>query len=208
MRRKRRRLAAHTARQHHRRLHNGTAVRLITIAMRVSIAAEVGRVWSALTDPNELISWDSSLLSAIDPLAGYPSCDRVMRWRYRLKGVQVVLHDRPREIVPLKKLHSTMSMGSLRYEQTYSLASENVDSEAKPMTQLGLKLIAANAVPVLGATIDRFEMRRLATERVDEMMRGIQRWCEKDVSDRTRRVDRSKSPSADGKPSRQTSTSR
>lgn len=165
---------------HHRSLHHGTAVLLITIAMRTSIAAEPERVWRALTDPSELVAWDASMLAAIDPAADYPSCDHTMRWRYLLGGVQLVLNERPREVVPLKKLHSSLTLGSLRLEQTYRLAGEGASSDASQpqTTQLGIKLTAKNAVPVVSGMIDRFEIRRMTTRRVDEMMRSLQRWCE------------------------------
>jgi uncharacterized protein YndB with AHSA1/START domain len=156
---------------------------LITIAMRTSIGATRERIWRALTEPSERVAWDASTLAAVDPTEGYPSSERIMRWRYRLGSVQVVLCERPREVVPTRKLRCSLSIGSLRFEQTYNLASESAASDASgsPSTQLGIKLTAQNTVPVVDGMVDRFEIRDLATQRVDELMRSLQRWCEKDV---------------------------
>ena len=146
--------------------------------MRTAIAAEPQRVWRALTEPEELVGWDPSRLAAIDPPDDYPSEGESMRWRYRLGSVQLVLHELLEEIVPLHRLQSRLSLSSLRFEQTYSLAAETSDRDG-PITQVGLRLSAKNSVPVLGTVVDRFEVRRLAVERVGEAIRSLQQWCEK-----------------------------
>ena len=97
-----------------------------------------------------------------------------MRWRYRLGSVQVVLHDRLREIEPSERLSSTLSVGSLRLEQTYTLSEEQDDPDR---TRLGMKIVATSQVAVIGEVIDRFGVRKLAAERIDETLRSIKRWC-------------------------------
>jgi hypothetical protein len=153
---------------------------LITIAMQTSIAAAPARVWRALTEPNELVEWDASMLAPIDPPADYPSCEATMRWRYLLGGVQLVLCEKPRQVVPLRKLHSSLAMGSLRFEQTYSLARDSASSDASqpPVTRLGIKLVSANAIPVLGGMVDRFDVRRIAAARANDLLSALQQWCE------------------------------
>jgi len=98
-----------------------------------------------------------------------------MRWRYRIGGVQVVMHDRPLEVTSPERLRRILQIGSLRYEQTFQLGSAADDASR---TLLGVKLVASNSVPVIGDVLDRFDVRKFTTEHVDETLRAIQRWCE------------------------------
>ena len=66
----------------------------------------------------------------------------------------------------------------MRFDQTYTLLPERGNNGDPLRTRLGLKIIASNSVPVIGAIVDRFEVRRLATERIDTTLRSISRWCE------------------------------
>ena len=76
-----------------------------------------------------------------------------------------------------------MSLSSLRYDETFSLAAEAGANGSPVVTQLAIKVTASNSVPVLGATVDRFEVRRRALERTEEVMRSLQRWCEADLKE-------------------------
>ena len=154
---------------------------MITIVMSATISAHPHRVWRALTEPSELAAWDERILDPIDIDSSYPFSGQHVRWRYRLGGVQVVMHDRPKEIVPYKRLQSSLQMGSLRYEQTYTLASHDVVDrrDAPPKTHLGMKLVASNSVPLIGGVIDRFEVRRMTVAHIDTTLKSIQAWCER-----------------------------
>jgi hypothetical protein len=66
-------------------------------------------------------------------------------------------------------------MGLFRFDETFSLSNASGDSEH---TQLRLQLIAANSLPVVGGLLDRFSVRRLASEIVDRKLRSLQKWCE------------------------------
>ncbi len=148
---------------------------MITIAMSTVIGAEPDRVWRALTDPSELSSWDERIIAPVDRPQSYPISGQHVRWRYRLGSVQLVMHDRPREIVPMKRLQSHISIGSLRYEQTFTLTPEGTDA---PRTRLSLKLVASNSVPLVGDIVDRHDVRRMSVAHIDESLRSIQKWCE------------------------------
>jgi uncharacterized protein YndB with AHSA1/START domain len=145
---------------------------LITIVMSASIRAEPARVWRAISDATEIIAWDGSRIAAIDDPTGYPVSGREFRWRYRLGGIPSVLNETPREVVEGWRLESRLSTGSLGLEQTFTLQS------AADGTRLAMKLVAANSVTVIGAVVDRFEMRRMASDRVNATLRSLQDWCE------------------------------
>ena len=151
------------------------ALRLITLAMSVRIDAHRERVWRALTVPSELVSWNEQLLSAIDKPDAYPSVGHALRWSYLLGSVQVVMHERPIEIVPPERLCTTLRVGSLRFEQTFTLRCE---ASELPRTRLGMKLVTANSVPVVDDVLDRFDVRKLAADSIDRSLRSVQRWCQ------------------------------
>jgi hypothetical protein len=155
------------------------AIRLITIAMSAVIGAETDRVWRALTEPLELVSWDDRLVAPIEAPLQYPFHGQHVRWRYRLGSVQLVLHERPQAVVPGQRLRSILSLGSMRFDQTYTLLAESSHNGDPSRTRLGLKIVASNSVPVIGSIMDRFEVRRLATERIDTTLRSLSQWCEK-----------------------------
>jgi hypothetical protein len=154
---------------------DGTALAVITIVMSAVINADSRHVWQALTTPSELVRWDERILASIDAPEDYPSNGQHVRWRYKLGGIPLVMHDRPLEIVPLERLRASLAVGSMRFEQTYSL---NLETGSPPRTRLGMKLVASNSVPIIGSVVDRFEVRRMAVDHVDITLRSLQKWCE------------------------------
>jgi uncharacterized protein YndB with AHSA1/START domain len=147
---------------------------LINLVMSVAIDSDRSRVWRALTDTRELLAWDERVLAPVGTAADYPFAGQRIRWRYRLGSVQVVLHEQPREIAEYERLASSLRVGSLRFEQTYTLAQE---SREPARTRLAMKLVTTSSVPVIDDVIDRFDVRKLAAERIDETLRSVQEWC-------------------------------
>ena len=148
--------------------------------MSSAIAAAPQRVWRAITDPEAILAWDEHRLSAVDSTDGYPKANELVRWRYQLGSVPIVMRDRPLDIAPGRKLHSKVTIGPIVYDQTFTLAVEAHEGD-ETMTILGMKLIASNSAAVIGAVIDRFEVRRMTTDRVDTTLRAITKYCEGDA---------------------------
>jgi len=149
--------------------------------MSAAIAALPQRVWRALTDPSECIAWDENRLTVLDSgPGGYPEPGQTMRWHYRLGSVPIVMREEPIEVVPGRKLHSKVTLGSLHFDQTFTLNLEHDPAnEADGVkTLLGMKVVASNSAPVLGAVVDRCEIRRITVDRVDATLRAITKWCE------------------------------
>jgi carbon monoxide dehydrogenase subunit G len=153
---------------------------LITIVMSSAISAPPQRVWRALTDPAECIAWDENRLSALDSMDAYPKPGETMRWRYRMGSIPIVMKERPIEVLIGRKFHSKVSLGTIRFDQTFTLALEHdpAEGEGGAKTLLGMKVVASNSAPVLGAVVDRFEVRRITVDRVDATLRAITKWCE------------------------------
>ena len=152
---------------------------VITTALSAVVGAERARVWRALTEPAEVIRWDGAMLALLEPADGYPRIGQPVRWRCQLGNVPVVLEDRPREVLAGARLRSDVAFGLFRFSQTWSLADEPGEGAAR--TRLSLRLAAASSIPVVGGSVDRFDVRRLAAEYVDAKLRGLQRWCELSV---------------------------
>lgn len=148
---------------------------MISVSMATTVSAARVRVWSALTDPAELVCWDEPLLSLIESVDDYPRAGQKVRWRYKLGTTTVVLRNEILEVVPGERLRSATAMGLFRFDETYSLSTEAGDPAR---TRLQHKLVAANSIPVFGGLLDRFAVRRLAAQIVDSKLRSLQKWCE------------------------------
>jgi uncharacterized protein YndB with AHSA1/START domain len=148
---------------------------LITVAMSKVIRSPRARVWRALVSPDELIRWDARRISLEAPIPEYPAPGRSARWRCWLGSVTVEHCEDPLEVVPAERLRSAVRVGGFEFEETYTLADQ-----ADGATRLSLRLVAKNTVPMLGGELDRFDVRRLSAERVDQTLAHIARWCEAD----------------------------
>jgi uncharacterized protein YndB with AHSA1/START domain len=137
----------------------------------VEIAAPPERVWRALCDPAEVVRWDTGVAEAIDAPADYPQPGQHVRWRYT-NGPFRLLHDRPREVVPNKKLRSMLAVGPLRFDETYTLEPRNGG------TLLTAAMLVWVPVPLLGVAMERAYAGRAAKATVSASLRGIKAWCE------------------------------
>jgi len=134
------------------------------------------RVWRALVSPDELIRWDERRISLEAPIPNHPVPGRPARWRCRLGALSVEHCEDPLEVVPAERLRTAVRLASFEFEETYTLADQPPDA-----TRLSLRLIAKNTLPLLGGELDRFDVRRLSAERVDQTLAQLQRWCEADA---------------------------
>lgn len=157
---------------------------MITIAMARTIRAARPSVWQALCDPRAVADWDAAHgnRGALDAPDDYPRPGQCVRWRYHLGGVPTLLQDRPLEVVPGERLRSVLALGPLSLDQTFTLLPEPPgEAPDGPRTRLALKIAASSAVAVVGVVIDRFEMRRLVTDRVGACLDAIREWCERNA---------------------------
>ena len=151
----------------------GGGERLITVAMSKVIRSPRARVWRALVSPEELIRWDERRISLEEPVPDYPRPGRSARWRCWLGSVSVVHCEDALEVVPAERLRSAVRLASFEFEETYTLADQLPDA-----TRLSLRLVAKNRLALYGGELDRFDVRRLSAERVDQTLAQLQRWCE------------------------------
>jgi hypothetical protein len=146
---------------------------LITVAMSKVIRSPRVRVWRALVSPDELIRWDDRRISLEAPVREYPVPGHSARWRCWLGSLSVVRREDPLEVIPAERLRSAVRLASFEFEETYTLSDQIPDA-----TRLSLRVVAKNTLPLFGGELDRFDVRRLTAERVDQALDQLQRWCE------------------------------
>lgn len=143
--------------------------------MSAALAASRARVWSALAEPAQAIRWRPGLLEPVSSGGPYPRAGVAMRWRCRVRELPLVLHETPLEVVAGERLHARVRLGLFRYETTFTLASLAADDSR---TRVGLQIQVPNELPVVGGTLDRFGVRRLATELAATELMALRDWCE------------------------------
>ncbi len=149
---------------------------MITVTMSVAIDADRSRVWNALTHADELVSWSPDRTDAVDVPEDYPKPGGAARWRFRLHGVSMPMTESPVEVIPAERLRSQLRLSLVRFDQTWTLAPDA--DEPRRRTRLSLKLVSPNAIPMLGGELDRFGVRELAQQLVDDNLRAVRAYCE------------------------------
>ena len=147
--------------------------------MSTVIGAGRARVWRALTEPAQVAAWDASVVAPIDVPPDYPKPGQHVRWRARMNGLPIVLHDSPIEVVGGERLRSSIAMGLFRFDETYTLAD---DPSGPSRTRITMKVVTSNEIPVVGGSLDRFAVRQQATQLVSTTLRAIRDWCEREGS--------------------------
>ena len=74
------------------------------------------------------------------------------------------------------RLVSHITIGSMQFDQTLTLHSE--DDESGPRTRLGMKLVARNSIAVIGEVVPRLDVQKIVIEFVDTTLRQVQKYCE------------------------------
>ena len=140
------------------------------IHLEVEIDASPTRVWRALCDPVEVGAWDSGVEAALDAPADYPRPGQHVRWRCR-SGFFRILHDRPQEVVREQTLRSLLSLGAVRYHETYTLTP----------TETGTRVsvdLDVSIVPVLSLVVSRLQATIDARIAFETSLASLKRHCE------------------------------
>ncbi len=164
-------LAPYATTDHPRCDGHGVGVPVITAAMSMVIGVSREEAWRAITDPAQVIRWDESMLALLEGAPDYPQVGQHVRWRYRFRKVPIVLHDRPLEVVPHERLRCAIDLGLFRFEQTYTLRG------GAGRTQVGLRLQTMNSISTLYDQVDRFAVRRIASDFIYGRLHALQTWC-------------------------------
>jgi uncharacterized protein YndB with AHSA1/START domain len=148
---------------------------VITVGLASVMAAPRARIWTALVDPEEVVHWRPGAVASADPAAPYPRVGQPVKWKCRIRDLPIVLHETPLEVVRGEQLRSRLRLGLFRFEESFTLAP----TPGEPgRTRVGLHVYVANEMPVVGGTLDRFAVRRLATELGGTHLQALRDWCE------------------------------
>lgn len=138
----------------------------------IDINAPPARVWRALCDPAEVVQWDTGVEEALDAPADYPQPGQHVRWRYS-NGPFRLLHDRPQEIVLNERLRSTISLGPVKFDETYRLKARNGGCRLTASMSLWALL------PLVGTLVERMYAGPQARRTVAVSLDAIKRYCER-----------------------------
>jgi len=144
---------------------------MYSFTLTTDIAAPPARVWRALCDPAEVVQWDSGVEGALDAPGDYPKAGQHVRWRYA-NGPFRTLHDRPQEVVAERTLRSLITIGPLRFDETYTL-------EARPgATRLSTAMRVFAPLPLGGPLTERLYAGPASRRTVVVSMAALKRYCE------------------------------
>jgi uncharacterized protein YndB with AHSA1/START domain len=149
---------------------------VIKLVMGAEILAERQSVWTALADPRQVERWRPGIECARTPEASFPTEGRRFKWRCRLNEIPIDLVETPLRVVPTTRLESEIFLGLFRFHQTFTLAA------AQDGTRLIIQIETPNRMPLVGGSLDRFAVRRFATDLASTYLQAVRDWCERGES--------------------------
>ena len=150
--------------------------RVIKLVMGAEIQAEPSFVWAALSDPRQIAHWRPGVVAARTPDASYPTAGRRFRWMCRLHELPVELIETPIHVEPPSRLESDVALGLFHFSQTFTLTRS---AENRRGTRLVMHVATDNQMPLVGGCLDRFAVRRFATDLASTYLQAIRDWCER-----------------------------
>jgi uncharacterized protein YndB with AHSA1/START domain len=143
--------------------------------MATVIAAPRASVWSALAEPDQVVHWRPGVTGLLAEAPRDPAPGRVLRLRCVLQDVPVVFEELTLEVVREERLRSEVRFGLFRCEETFTLAASDPDGGH---TRVSLRIAAPSETPLVGASLDRFAVRRFATDLAANSLAALRDWCE------------------------------
>lgn len=154
----------------------GTRDHVIKLVMGAEIQTEQASVWEALSDPKQIAHWRPGVVAARTPEASYPTAGRRFRWICKLHELPVELIETPIHVQPPSRLESDVALGLFHFSQTFTLTRS---VENRPGTRLMMHVATDNQMPLVGGCLDRFAVRRFATDLVSTYLQAVRDWCER-----------------------------
>ncbi len=149
---------------------------MITLAMAAEVRAQRSDVWRALTQASETSRWRPGLERVVSVESGWPRPGHAMVWQSRLHELPITVRQTPLSLVPGDRLRSDLRVGLFRIEETLTLAASG---ERAGTTRVGIRVVARSEMPMVGGALDRFGVRRFATDLAAATLQAIRDWCER-----------------------------
>jgi uncharacterized protein YndB with AHSA1/START domain len=144
---------------------------MYSFTVSTDIEAPPACVWRALSDPAEVVRWDTGVVEALDAPQDYPQPGQHVRWRYS-NGPFRILHDRPQEVVPERTLRSFISIGPAWFDETYTLEPRAGGC------RLSVAMRVRAPVPPLGWLLERLYVGPESRRTVTASLAALKRHCE------------------------------
>jgi hypothetical protein len=165
---------------------------VIVVGLSAVVPADRAHVWRALADPAEALRWRPGSLELVEADEGYPAPGRSLRWRFRLHRLPVLVSETSVVAEPGDRLELRLRIGLFRFDAALTLADA---PGRRAGTRVGLTIAARNQVPLVGGVLDRFAVRRLATDLAAAHLDALRGFCQAE-SRRQRRRARATAPAA------------
>lgn len=143
--------------------------------MGTEIRAERRQVWRALVDPCEIPRWRPGFESDVERDADWPQAGSSWLWRANLKGLPIHVRCRPTRVVRGEQLRSVLELGLFRAEEALCL-----QPLGPKLTRLSVRVSCGSEMVLLGSSLDRFAVRRFATELAAASAQALRDWCERE----------------------------
>lgn len=145
---------------------------MITLALATEIEAPRTAVWEAIASPDFQCHWRPGADARLDDVRDTNNAVH-HRYRIRLHDVPVVLDVRTIESATGRRRVSELQFGLFRFRETFTLFSRPTGG-----TRLGIGVAAKSRMPLVGASLDRFDVRRFATDVAATTLQAVRDWCE------------------------------
>jgi uncharacterized protein YndB with AHSA1/START domain len=132
-------------------------------------------VWSALSSPEQIARWRPGVERVLEASAEEVRVGRRLRFRCRLHDVPVTLEEQAVEVLPGQRLRSNVRFGLFHCEETLTLAATGPTGQH---TRVSLRIATPSETLLLGASLDRFAVRRFGTELAGTCLSALRDWCE------------------------------
>ncbi len=133
-------------------------------------------VWRALTRRDEVVRWRPGITGVGSPDASFPTEGRRFHWRCRVRDIPIDLVETPGEITPPRRLESDVRLGLFHFRQVFTLLPN------EGATRVTLQIEAPNRMPLVGGSLDRFDVRRFLVELGGTYLQALRDWCERDAA--------------------------
>lgn len=142
--------------------------------MATDVAAPRDEVWRRLVDPDEVARWSPGACAPARAEEAWPEPGARLRLSTRVRALPVALEQRVLELTPGRRLRCDVRLGLVRFEAAFTLTS-GVRGRG---TRLALRVVTGSEAPLVGGALDRFAVRRLASELAASWLAALREHCE------------------------------
>jgi hypothetical protein len=147
---------------------------LLTLAFHAKVAASPRQVWRALLRPSASARWLPNHEGWIDAPPEAFTAENRLRFRSRLRRLPVTGELRVTEVTP-GRVRAHLRLGLFAFDARFSLGPAPGVAGA---TRIGLVLTIANQISVVSGTLDRFAVRKLASELAEQTLAALASYAE------------------------------